>query len=385
MDFLLKFSSELVVVILCLLVAGINIFYFSFAGAAFKDQSLANNFISLHPNYNLKLYDKNSSIVTLISRQDGIFPQAQADDFTGLGSQDLTGNQAADNGGNMVLSDNNSILAPNPDSIQSAVTNVVKKIYITQPGDTLKAIAAANGISVDSIKWSNGLTGDSIAPGWNLIIPPVDGVAIIADSNTTLPDLAVKYNPQRYNPDKTARDAAAAQLLDVIISYNGLDSAEDINAGDFIVIPGGVVAAPPAPKIVPKPKSKTAPVPDNSMNDVTSIGSGYDGVNHFFPKGYCTYYVASQMKITFGGNAKNWLANAAASGYVTGKEPAPHSAVVFTGSQRTIKKYGHVAYVESVNDDGTITISEMNYDHFNRIDQRILSVNDPSIRGYIYP
>jgi surface antigen len=91
------------------------------------------------------------------------------------------------------------------------------------------------------------------------------------------------------------------------------------------------------------------------------------------------------MKITFGGNAKNWLANAKASGYVTGTEPAPRSAVVMTGSKGALRRYGHVAYVNSVNGDGTITISEMNYDHFNRIDTRTLAANDPSIRGYIYP
>jgi len=82
---------------------------------------------------------------------------------------------------------------------------------------------------------------------------------------------------------------------------------------------------------------------------------------------------------------KNWLANAKASGYVTGKEAAPRSAVVMAGPTGAMRRYGHVAYVTSVNDDGTITISEMNYDHFNRVDTRTLSANDSSIRGYIYP
>jgi len=64
------------------------------------------------------------------------------------------------------------------------------------------------------------------------------------------------------------------------------------------------------------------------------------------------------MNITFGGNAKNWLANAKASDYVTGTEAAPRSAVVMTGPSGAMRRYGHVAYVESVNGDGTITISE---------------------------
>ena len=162
------------------------------------------------------------------------------------------------------------------------------------------------------------------------------------------------------------------------------DGAEDINPGDLIIIPGGQIVLPPAPKIIPKPKTKTSQ-PDTSIDQVTSLGDGYDGVNHIFPKGYCTYYVAGKMNITFGGNAKSWLANAKASGYVTGTEPAPRSAVVMTGPTGAMRRYGHVAYVDSVNGDGTITISEMNYDHFNRVDTRTISIHDSSIRGYIYP
>ena len=379
MDFVLKFSGELSVLVLSLSVAGLNLFYFT-GGTSheFQDQSLASHFLSRHAQLNPKLYAKNSSIVTVVST-NGFFPQAQADDFTGLDSQGLAFNDSSEAGNSIVMSDENSILAPNPDSIQNQVVNVVKKIYLTQSGDSLKSIAAENGVSVNSIKWSNpNLVGDSIKPGWDLVIPSVDGVAVTADSNTTLPDLAVKYSPQKYNSDKKVRDAAAAQLLETIISYNGLGSAEDINDGDFLIIPGGEVANPPAPKVVIKPKP--AITSSGASNAVTSIGSGYDGINHVFPKGYCTYYVATRMKITFGGNAKNWLANARASGYVVSKEPAPRSAVVTTDSAR----YGHVAYVEEVTATA-ILVSEMNFERFNKVNQRWIPINSPSIRGYIYP
>ena len=384
MDCLLKFSSELLVILLSVLVAGLNIFFFT--GNSYKDVSLAGSFINRHPVLNEKVYAKNTSVVTVVS-QNNFVPQAYADNFAGLTSPDSeadTANPANNNGA--IIDDAGGIVAPSPDSIKAMVSSVTKKVYTTVAGDTLKSIAAANNISADSIRWSNpALTSDTLKPGWSLIIPPVDGVAIIAGDNTTLPDLAAQYNPLRYSKDTKARDNAATQLLATIISYNGLDSAEDINPGDFLIIPGGVVSTPPAaPKPTPKPKTKT-PVPDNSINTITSVGDGYDGVNHLFPKGYCTYYVATKMKITFGGNAKNWLANAGASGYVVGQEPAPHSAVVMTGSKGALRRYGHVAYVESVNGDGTITVSEMNYEHFNRINSRVISIRDASIRGYIYP
>ncbi len=383
-DFVLKFSSELLVLSLAVAVAGLNLSFF--AGGSqngYNDNSFAAGFLQAHADWNQKLADRNSSIITTVSGT-GLIAQAQADDFQGLDASTVSPDNTPDNSAAVTVSPD-GIQAPNPDSIRALVTNVTKKIYTTQSGDTLQSIAAANGISVNSIKWSNpSLTTAYLKPGWNLIIPPIDGVAVTADANTTLPDLAVQYSPQRYNPDKKARDAAAAQLLDKIISYNGLDSAEDINPGDFLIIPGGVVAAPPAPpKPKPAPKSKTYNSPAISDDTVTSIGSGYDGAEHYFPVGYCTYYVASKMRITFGGNARNWLANARASGYVTGSEAAPHSAVVFSGYG--YGKYGHVAYVESVNGNGTITVSEMNYERFNRVDRRTLSVRDPAIRGYIYP
>jgi surface antigen len=379
MDFLLKFSSELLILAITLTVGGLNWLFFSGnSGKNFQDQSLTSNFISHHIALNEKLYAQNNSIVTVVT-ESSFLPQAEAD-YNELSNDDA---QDSDNTGDeIVMSNDEGLLAPSPDSIKAAVTNVTKKIYTTQDGDTLQSIAAANNISVNSIIWSNpDLTSTTLKAGWDLVIPPVDGVAVTADANTTLPDLALKYNPQRYNPDSNAREAAAEQLLDTIISYNGLDSAEDINPGDFLIIPGGVIAQAPTPPPAPKTKISGSGN-DNSYNNVTSISGGYDADEHYFPVGYCTYYVATKMKITFGGNAKNWLANARASGYVTSKTPATRTAVVFSGYG--YGRYGHVAYVESV-DSGKILVSEMNYDHFNQVDERWVSTSDPHIQGYIYP
>lgn len=380
LDFSLKFSGEALVLGITIMVVGFNFYFFSFA--QYSDNSHLAQFLNYHSELNPKLNAKNNTIKTIILA-DGLISQAQADNFVGLSADNA---QLLDTDTVQDSASSEGVLAaPSPDNIKASVVSVTKKIYTTVAGDTLNSLAKANGVSINSIKWSNpALVGDQLKPGWSLIIPPLDGIAVTADANTTLPDLATKYNPQRYNPDKKTRDASAAALLETIISYNGLDSAEDINPGDFLIVPDGVIAQAPAPP-APKPKPK-APVPDNSINDITSVSSGYDDVNHVFPKGYCTYYVASKMKITFGGNAKNWLANAQASGYVVKgpKEPAARTAVVMTGSKGQIRRYGHVAYVESVTDT-TITISEMNYVRFNKVNTRTLSINDPSIRGYIYP
>lgn len=390
MDFVFKFSGEIMVLSLAILVGALNLFYFSGnSKESFKDESIAGNFLLKHYSLNPKLFAKNNSIVTVINQNSGFVQRAYADDFIGL---DNMAPVPTENSDTPVFSDENSILAPNPDSIQGLVNNAVKQVYTTKDGDTLKSISQQYGVSVDSIRWSNpSLTSTSLQPGWHLIIPPVEGIAVTATDNDTLPDLATRYNPERYNKDTKIRDALAAEILQKIIYYNGLDSAEDISGGDFIVIPGGVIAVPPVvptPKPTPKPgktpSNSKIPSYDQGLDTVTSISGGYDATNHTFPKGYCTYYVATRMKITFGGNAKNWLANARASGYVVSNEPAPHTAVVMTGPHGAMRRYGHVAYVEEVVED-KILVSEMNFEHFNRVNQRWININDPTLKGYIYP
>lgn len=56
------------------------------------------------------------------------------------------------------------------------------------------------------------------------------------------------------------------------------------------------------------------------------------------------------------GNANQWPGNAVAAGIPTGSTPKPGSVGVIMAGQ-----YGHVVWVESVNGDGTINVSQYNY------------------------
>lgn len=100
--------------------------------------------------------------------------------------------------------------------------------------------------------------------------------------------------------------------------------------------------------------------------------------NHF-AYGYCTWYVASRRNIPWFGNAGTWLSGARAAGFATGSTPQVGAILVTAESV-----YGHVALVDSVNPDGTITITEMNYSGFARITSRTISVSYGAIKGYIY-
>ncbi len=83
----------------------------------------------------------------------------------------------------------------------------------------------------------------------------------------------------------------------------------------------------------------------------------YDGSNTY-DYGYCTWYVKNRRGASIPnqlGNANQWYFNAQRLGLPVGSEPRP--GAVGTTTRGAL---GHVVYVESVNGDGTITISEMN-------------------------
>lgn len=101
--------------------------------------------------------------------------------------------------------------------------------------------------------------------------------------------------------------------------------------------------------------------------------------NHF-AYGYCTWHVANKRFIPWYGNAIDWWPNAAAYGYAEGQVPRVGSVMV----TRESIVYGHVAYVESVNGDGSWTVSEMNYRAWNVVDMRTIHPGQVPLVGFIY-
>ncbi len=90
--------------------------------------------------------------------------------------------------------------------------------------------------------------------------------------------------------------------------------------------------------------------------------------------GQCTWYVKNRRADlpNMLGNGGSWVGNAAAQGYATGS--APRAGAV-------AEVPGHVMYVESVNKNGTITVSEMNYQGVGVVSTRTISA---SSARYIY-
>ncbi|NJI01856.1 CHAP domain-containing protein, partial [Staphylococcus agnetis] len=109
-----------------------------------------------------------------------------------------------------------------------------------------------------------------------------------------------------------------------------------------------------------------------------------------YPQGQCTWYVYNRMA-QFGlhigghlGNARDWDQHAANDGYSVRSISSEHSAVVFEpGQLGTDAYYGHVAFVEKVNSDGSIVISESNVKGLGVISYRTIDASDAELLSYI--
>jgi len=133
-----------------------------------------------------------------------------------------------------------------------------------------------------------------------------------------------------------------------------------------------------------------APVPRLATTRVTagpawSVGS-VSGAGNGFTYGYCTWWVAHKRYVPWRGNAAQWWWNARPFGYAEGSAPRP-GAIMVMGYSRSSPQ-GHVAYVESVNANGSFLVSEMNWwgvpgGGWGRVDYRTVS-SMSGVLGFIY-
>lgn len=109
-----------------------------------------------------------------------------------------------------------------------------------------------------------------------------------------------------------------------------------------------------------------------------------------YPYGQCTWYVYNRMAqfdIHISGtmgNAADWTYSALTQGYSVSSKPKVHSAVVFNPNELGADRYyGHVAFVEKVNRDGSIVVSESNVRGLGVISFRTIDAKDAEQLDYI--
>lgn len=153
-------------------------------------------------------------------------------------------------------------------------------------------------------------------------------------------------------------------------------SPDVITVGQEIAIPSPEEQLPERPLPV-VPVIETAPeatrtpsAPAAPKTAAPPVSRGPSSGNLYSP-GYCTWYVKNKRPDLPNnlGNADTWYARAAAQGLSTGSTPQVGAAAM--------QKTGmHIVYVEAVNGDGTIVISEMNYQSLYTITTRTVPANN---------
>ena len=145
--------------------------------------------------------------------------------------------------------------------------------------------------------------------------------------------------------------------------------------------------------------STSTPAPAAQTSSYTyTTGGGFPAVDPSFRAainggyfGQCTYYVFNRMAQvgtpighSMMGNAAEWPSYARSYGYSVSNSPSAGSAIVFQqGLAGADLTYGHVAFVEAVNADGSLYISEMNIRGLNVISYRTIPASVAARATYI--
>jgi surface antigen len=272
------------------------------------------------------------------------------------------------------LAQTNATAIVKPQIVQPTASSRDITTFVVRAGDTVQSVAASYGLSPDTVRWANNIVGDSLTAGKTLTIPPVDGVVYTVKSGDT--------------PDSVAKVYAANK--DRIVSFNDLEIS-GMTAGARIVIPGGVLPTEQRPgyQAPAGPRTNVNYGSAGTMSGYrVSSGIGSTSVGNKYAWGNCTWYAyerRAQLGSPVGsywGNAKTWAYYAQQDGYLVNRSPSAGAVLVDQAGY-----FGHVAVVESVADNGDITISEMNnyaYGGFGVVDRRVISAGQAGAYQYIH-
>jgi N-acetylmuramoyl-L-alanine amidase len=270
-----------------------------------------------------------------------------------------------------VLSQGGFIKKMSASSVDTPVRRDVS-YYTMKPGDTVQSVAGRFGLTADTLRWANNITDlSSVVPGQRLAIPPVNGILVKVGPTTQLQGLAIQYHVN----------------LQDIIDFNLIRDPAHLKPGTMLMLPDGVGPALDTGGVGKRTVVRT--VTWNRLGrQVTNYTITYSNAPVYggggkFPYGYCTWWVAHKRYVPWSGNAYQWWYNAQQFGFAEGQLPMV-GAIMVQGISWT-SPVGHVAYVESVNADGSFTVSEMNYAGWGRVDYRtIKSTAGLDLLGFIY-
>lgn len=186
-----------------------------------------------------------------------------------------------------------------------------------------------------------------------LTTPPATALPVARDiSVPTKTEITPTPEPVQYTV--AAGDNLTKIAADRGISWLRIWNANNSLTNPDLIYPGQVFLIPDAGAQLTDravPAAVVAQMAPAAATRGPVAGNGYDA-------GYCTWYVKNRRPDLPNnlGNANTWYSQAAAQGFAVGSTPQAGAVGTTTRGAE-----GHVVFVESVNADGSIMVSEMNY------------------------
>jgi peptidoglycan DL-endopeptidase LytE len=237
----------------------------------------------------------------------------------------------------------------------------IKKYKISE-GETVSSVASKFNLTPDTIRFSNNVSGEALAAGTVLTISPVNGMTYVVKAGDTPDSLASKYNVSK----------------EQLIAFNDAELNGSFIVNDTIVIPDAIQPA----------TVRTASYGGGGSRSGGSFAFGASAIygGNGYDYGWCTWHAANR-RIQIGkpipknlGNAISWLSLARRAGLATGSEPQA-GAVLY---HKNLGGLGHVAFVEKMNDDGSMLVSDMNYPTWGKVTYRTVQPSEFGSYAFIY-
>ncbi|GGI41137.1 LysM peptidoglycan-binding domain-containing protein [Mammaliicoccus stepanovicii] len=219
--------------------------------------------------------------------------------------------------------------------------------YTVKSGDTLSVIAGKYGTTYQKIMSLNGMKNTIIYPGQKLKVNGTASSTGGSNTGTTTPKPSGSTTTYTVKSGDSLSIIAAkyGTTYQKIMSLNGLNN--------FIIYPGQKLKV-----------SGTATSTGGNTGSSNTGGYNTPIFHHqnLYDWGQCTWHVFNRRQAigkpisTYWWNANNWASAAIKDGYTVNHSPSVGSIL-----QSTAGYYGHVSFVERINSDGSIQVSEMNF------------------------
>jgi len=121
-----------------------------------------------------------------------------------------------------------SSVGPSGNSLESLANKPTSdqiSVYVVHEGDTISQIAEMFDVTVNTIKWSNDLSSNTLKVGETLVILPISGVEHTVVKGDTIASIAKKYKGD----------------INEIIAYNNLQNGNPLALGSTVIVPDGEV------------------------------------------------------------------------------------------------------------------------------------------------